>query len=375
MKTINFDNNLFEQYLDGYLKDYQNYKTYWNYEDGCVLLGAQYLYEATGDEKYFSFILNYVKDLIAEDGTIINYQVDKFSIDSINAGKILFFLYDKTGEEKYHRAIEFIMEQLKKHPRCACGNFFHKQQYPDQIWLDGLYMAQPFYMAYETRYDRKEKYNDIIEQFENVKKYLYDEEKGLCYHAYDASGKAFWADKKTGCSANFWLRSIGWYLMSFVDVMDNMSIEIYEQYRKLQDMFKLMLKGILTYQEPETGMFYQVPDQSKVPGNYLETSGSAMVAYSILKACRMGILLKEKYAERGFYMVESILSEKLEQKEDGMHLSGICHMAGLGPEERKDRDGSIEYYLSEKIVSDDPKGVGPMMMAYAQYLMLKKEME
>lgn len=375
MKTINFDSKLFEQYLDQYLTNYKNYKTYWNYEDGCVLLGAQYLYEATGEEKYEVFIRNYVKDLIAEDGTITNYQTDKFSIDSINCGKILFFLYDRTGDEKYRKAIEFVMEQLKKHPRCECGNFFHKQQYPDQIWLDGLYMAQPFYMAYETRYDKKEKYNDIISQFENVKKYLYNEEKGLCYHAYDASGKAFWADEKTGCSANFWLRSIGWYLMSFVDVMDNMSIEIYEQYRKLQDMFKLMLKGILNYQDPETGMFYQVPDQSEAEGNYLETSGSAMVAYSILKACRMGILLKEKYAERGFCMVESILSKKLIQKEDGMHLSDICHMAGLGPEERRDRDGSVAYYLSEKIVCDDPKGVGPMMMAYAQYLMLKKEME
>ncbi|MBQ8597747.1 MAG: glycoside hydrolase family 88 protein [Lachnospiraceae bacterium] len=375
MKTTNFDNKLFEQYLDNYLSTYKNYKDYWNYEDGCVLLGAQYLYEATGEEKYFSFIQNYVKDLILEDGTITNYQVDKFNIDSINAGKILFFLYDKTGEEKYRKAIDFVMDQLRQHPRCKCGNFFHKAVYPNQIWLDGLYMAQPFYMAYETRYNKKEKYNDIISQFENVKKYLYDEEKGLCYHAYDESGEAFWADKKTGCSANFWLRSLGWYLMSFVDVMDHMSIEIYEQYRKLQDMYKLMLKGILQYQDPETGMFYQVPDRSDAEGNYLETSGSAMITYSILKACRMGILLKEKYADLGLEMVESILSEKLVQDVDGLHLTGICHMAGLGPENRTDRDGSVEYYLSEKIVSDDSKGVGPMMMAYAQYLMLKKESE
>ena len=163
--------------------------------------------------------------------------------------------------------------------------------------------------------------------------------------------------------------------MSLVDVLDNMSIEIYEQYRKLQDMYKLMLKGMLRYQDAESGMFYQIPDRSGVPGNYLETSGNAMIAYTILKACRMGILLREKYADLGFEMVEDILSQKLIQKEDGLHLTDICHMAGLGPEDRKDRDGSVEYYLSEKIVSDDSKGVGPMMMAYAQYLMLKKEME
>ena len=375
MKTVNFDTNLFEQYLDRYLATYKNYKDYWNYEDGCVLLGAQYLYEATGEEKYYSFILNYVKDLVKEDGVITNYQVDKFNIDGVNAGKIFYFLYDKTGEEKYRKAIDFVMEQLEKHPRCACGNFIHKAQYPGQIWLDGLYMAQPFYMAYETRYNKKEKYNDIISQFENVKKYLYDEKKGLCYHAYDETKEAFWADKETGCSPNFWLRSLGWYLMSLVDVMDHMSIEIYEQYRKLQDMYKLMLKGILQYQDAETGMFYQIPDRSDVEGNYLETSGSAMIAYTILKACRMGILLKEKYANLGIHMVENILSEKFVQEADGFHLAGICHMAGLGPEDRRDRDGSVEYYLSEKIVSDDSKGVGPMMMAYAQYLLLKKELE
>lgn len=375
MKATKFNQELFEKYLDNYLVNYKNYKDYWNYEDGCVLLGAQYLYEATGEEKYYSFILNYVKEFVTEEGAIINFQVDKFSIDSINASKIFYFLYDKTGEEKYRKAIEFVMDQLRRHPRCECGNFVHKALYAEQIWLDGLYMAQPFYMAYETRYNKKEKYNDIINQFENVKKYLYDEEKGLCYHAYDDSKKAFWADENTGCSANFWLRSLGWYLMSLVDVMDNMSIEIYEQYRKLQDMYKLMLKGMLRYQDAETGMFYQVPDRSDAEGNYLETSGSAMIAYTILKACRMGVLLKEKYADLGMQMVESILSEKLIQKEDGLHLTDICHQAGLGPDDRRDRDGSVKYYLSEKIVSDDSKGVGPMMMAYAQYLMLKKEMD
>lgn len=374
MKTTTFNKKIFEQYLDNYLTNYKNYKTYWNYEDGCVLLGAQYLYEATGEEKYYSFIRNYVDKFVTDEGVITNFLIDKFSIDSFNAGKIFFFLYDKTGEEKYRKAIEFAMDRLRKQPRCKCGNFVHKAGDADQIWLDGLYMAQPFYMAYETRYNKKEKYNDIIGQFENVMKYLYDEKMGMCYHAYDETRSAFWADKETGCSANFWLRSLGWYLMSMIDVMDNMSIEIYEQYRKLQDMYKLLLKGMLQYQDAETGMFYQVSDKCDAEGNYLETSGSAMIAYTILKACRMGILLKEKYADLGFDMVDKILCTKLVQEEDGLHLTDICHQAGLGPDNRRDRDGSVEYYLSEKIVSDDSKGVGPMMMAYAQYLMLKKEL-
>ena len=364
-----------ENHIRKYLTEYHNYKEYWNYEDGCVLIGAKQLYEATGEELYFTFIETYLKHFVMDDGTISHYQTDKFNIDSINSGKILFFMYEKTGEEKYRKAIEFVMDQLRKHPRCKCGNFFHKQIYPNQIWLDGLYMAQPFYMEYETKFDKKEQYNDIINQFENVQKYLYDKDKGLCYHACDMEKVQSWANKETGCSANFWLRSMGWYMMALVDTMDAMSIEIYEQYRKLQDIFKLMLKGILRYQDEETGLFYQVIDRSDVEGNYLETSGCAMIGYAIMKACRMGILLKEKYEPIGTGILESMIENKLQEKDGSLHLTGICEVAGLGPENNPKRDGSVAYYLSEKIVDDDPKGVGPFMMAYAQYLQLKKEIQ
>lgn len=361
------------QFVDEYLKGYSRYKEYWNYEDGCVLLGAKYLYDVTGEKKYFTFIENYLKHFVMDDGTIAHYEMEKFNIDSINCGKILFFMYDVTGEEKYRNAIEFIMNRLRVHPRCSTGNFFHKEIYPNQIWLDGLYMAQPFYMEYETRFENKEKYNDIISQFENVQKYLYDKDKGLCYHAYDEAKAQFWANKETGCSPNFWLRSMGWYLMALVDVMDKMSIEIYEQYRTLQDIYKLMLKGILQYQDKETKLFYQVIDRADVEGNYLETSGSAMVGYSILKACRMGILQQEKYEPIGMEIVESLIENKLQEVDGKLELTGICSVAGLGPETNLKRDGSVEYYLSEPVVSDDSKGVGPFMMAYAQYLTAKKE--
>lgn len=364
-----------ENFIVTYLEGYKNYKEKWNYEDGCVLMGAKQLYEATGEEKYFDFIEKYLKQFIMEDGTIKNYELESFNIDSINAGKVLFFMYDKTGEEKYRKAIEFLMEQLRMHPRCSTGNFFHKEIYPNQIWLDGLYMAQPFYMEYETKYNNKENYSDIVSQFENVQKYMYNQSKGLCYHAYDEAKEQFWANKETGCSPNFWLRSMGWYLMALVDVMDHMSREIYEQYRKLEDIYRLMIHGILQYQDKSSRLFYQVIDREDVEDNYLETSGSAMIAYSIIKACRMGILLKEKYASVGMEMVESLIKNKLWEEDGKLHLTDICHVAGLGPASNPVRDGSVEYYLSEKIVMDDAKGVGPFMMAYAQYLQMKRETE
>ncbi len=360
-----------QNYIDNYLYKYHNYKSYWNYEDGCILMGCQQLYEATYDEKYLQFILKYLKDFINDDGSIKNYELGKFNIDSINSGKVLYLVYEKTGDEKYRKAIEFLMNQLREHPRTQCGNFYHKLIYPNQIWLDGLYMAQPFYMEYETKFNNKEHYDDILSQFENVRKYMYDENKYLYYHAFDEAKIQPWANKITGLSPNFWLRSMGWYVMSIIDVMDNMSIEIFEVYKKLECIFKEAIKGILRYQDEKCGLFYQIIDRSDIQDNYIETSGSAMVAYAIMKACRMGVLSKEKYVTIGKGIMESLINNKLQEIDGNIKLTGICHVAGLGPGEQ--RDGSIEYYLSEKVVSDDPKGVGPFMMAYTQYLLISKE--
>lgn len=361
----------FEKYVTSYLKNYKNAKTNWNYEDGCVLMGSVMLYEVTGNTFYKDFIVNYMKDFINEDGSINHFEKEQYNIDSINTGKILFFLYNETKEEKYRKAIDTIMEQLKTHPRTKSNNFWHKNIYPNQIWLDGLYMAQPFYMAYETNFNNKENYRDIINQFENTRKYLYNADKQLYYHGYDEARVQPWADKETGLSKNFWLRAMGWYLMALIDTMDEMSEEIFEQYKMLESLFKEGISGILQYQDEESKLFYQLIDRKDVSNNYLETSGSAMVAYAILKGCRMGALQKEKYQHIGEEIVISLLDNKLILVDNELKLSDMCSVAGLGPGET--RDGSVEYYLSEPIVCDDHKGTGAFMMAYAQMLLLKEE--
>lgn len=357
----------FEQYVEHYLTHYQNAKTEWNYEDGCVLMGCVQLYKATGDEKYKNFVVEYMKKFINEDGTIAHYEKEKYNIDSIHTGKVLFFLYDETKEEKYRKAIEILMDQLRSHPRTKCNNFWHKKIYPNQIWLDGLYMAQPFYMEYETKYENKEHYDDIVNQFRNVRKYIYDEEKKLYYHAYDETKSMIWADKETGKSPNFWLRAMGWYLMALIDTMDVMSEEIFEHYKALEVIFKEAVSGILQYQDKESKLFYQIIDKADIEGNYLETSGSSMVAYAILKACRMGVLNSEKYAGIGMGIIDSLVNNMLIEEDGILKLSNMCSVAGLGPKE--ERDGSVDYYLSEAVVCDDHKGTGAFMMAYAQMLM------
>ena len=358
------------KFINDFLDNYTNYKKYWNYEDGCVLMGCQQLYQATSDKKYLDFIIRYLEPVIEENGTITNFEFGKHNIDSFNAGKILFLVYEETGNEKYRKAIEFLMDNLKEQPRTSEGNFFHKAIYPNQVWLDGLYMAQPFYMEYETKYNKKENYNDILNQFRNVRKYMYDPEKNLYYHGYDEAKVQPWADKETGLSKNFWLRSMGWWLMALIDVIDITSEEMYEHYRELCDIFKETVEGILRYQDKDSKLFYQVIDHADTEGNYTETSGSAMVAYAVMKAARLEVISYEKYAQAGIDMFNSLVEHKLRDTADGAELRDICWVAGLGPGET--RDGSVEYYLSEKIVSNDSKGVGPFMMAYAQKLMLEK---
>lgn len=361
----------FEKYVTSYLKNYKNAKLNWNYEDGCVLMGSVLLYKVTGNNYYKDFIVNYMKDFINEDGSINHFEKEQYNIDSINTGKILFFLYNETKEEKYRKAIDTIMDQLKTHPRTKSNNFWHKNIYPNQIWLDGLYMAQPFYMAYETNFNNKENYRDIINQFENTRKFLFNDDKQLYYHGYDEARIQPWADKETGLSKNFWLRAMGWYLMALIDTMDEMSEEIFEQYKTLESLFKECISGILQYQDEESKLFYQLIDRKDVKNNYLETSGSAMVAYAILKGCRMGVLHKDKYQHIGEEIVISLLENKLILVGNELKLTDMCSVAGLGPGDT--RDGSVEYYLSEPIVCDDHKGTGAFMMAYAQMLLLKEE--
>ena len=360
-------------FIGDYLAAYAPYKKYWNYEDGCVLKGCADLYRATGDAVYKDFVMQYMETFVEPDGSIPNYEMRQYNIDSINSGKALFFALSETGDARYRTAIEFHMQRLREHPRCACGNFWHKQLYPNQIWLDGLYMAQPFYMEYEMRYHKMENIGDIAQQFKNVRRWLYDAEKGLNYHAYDEARVQFWADKETGLSQNFWLRSTGWYLMALIDCIELCSEQLYEHYRALVDIFRESMRGLLRWQDEETGLFYQVIDRADVEDNYLETSGSAMAAYALYKGVRLGVLDTEKYlpiADRAF---EGLVQHKLVAGEDGkVHLADICLMAGLGPAGREDRDGSVAYYLREPRAYDDSKGVGPFMMAYSEYLLSRK---
>ena len=346
-------------------------KPAWNYIDGCMMTSLLEMYKTTKDEKYINFVKKFVDYYVFEDGTIRGYDPLKYSTDDICESRVLFDLLDLTKEEKYDKAIELTFSQIKTHPRTKEGNFWHKGIYPNQIWLDGLYMAQPFYTRYQTLRG-KMNYADIINQFKNVRKLMFDDKAKLYYHGYDSERTMFWADKKTGLSKNFWLRSIGWFTVALVDVLDYMDEQMYDEYNTIKALLKETIDGILEYQDKDSKMFYQVPNYPGRKGNYLETSGSAMVSYAILKGVRLEAL-PPRYQQIGLDIFDGICNKYLSSDENGdLNLGGICLVAGLGPENNLRRDGSYEYYISEPVVNNDAKGVGPLVMAYTEVIKADK---
>lgn len=343
----------------------QGLKSTWNYIDGCMIKAILEMYAITGEKKYFDFADAFIDCKVYEDGTIDGYDVKELNIDNINAGKTLFELYDLTGKEKYRRAIDLIYSQIKQMPRTKEGSFWHKNIYPNQVWLDGLYMCQPFYMEYETRFHDKKNYDDIFLQFFNAEKNMKDARSGLYYHAYDSSREMFWCDKVTGLSRNFWLRALGWFEMALLDTLDKADASCGEPYERLKEMFVQLTDAMLRYQD-ESGMWYQVVNMGGMPKNYLETSGSAIMAYALLKGTRLGFLPEHcrRYGQKAF---AGICDHYLTTDDAGeLHLGGICLVAGLGGKQM--RPGTFDYYMSEPVVSDDAKGVGPFLLAYTEIL-------
>ena len=342
----------------------QGKKPAWNYIDGCMTTSLLEMYKTTGEKKYLDFVISFVSYYVHEDGSILGYEPTKYSTDDVCESRILFDLYHITGKEKYLKAIDLTFSQVKNHPRTKEGNFIHKAIYHDQIWLDGLFMMQPFYTRYQSEFGKKD-YSDIVKQFSNVRALMYDEKAGLYYHGYDSSRTLFWADKNTGLSKNFWLRSIGWFLVGLADVYSYIEEDYVEDRIVIKDIFAQAVEGIMRYQDEKTKMFYQVPNFPGRDGNYIETSGSVMVSYALLKGARLGMLSSD-YAQKGAEIFNGIVENKMSAENGDLNLKDICLVAGLGPENNTRRDGSYEYYISEPIVENDAKGVGPFIMAYTE---------
>ncbi len=364
---------LYQRYLRQYAEVFRRTdRNMWNYEDGCVLIGLEAMYGATGDEFYYETLKQFIDRYIEPDGTIRKYDINEFNLDYIPAGRVLFRIFSRTGQQRYRVPIETLENQLRSQPRTKSGSFWHKGIYPNQVWLDGLYMGLPYYTAYEVMFGDGSRYEDVVRQFSNARRYLFDSETGLYFHAWDESRSIFWADPETGLSENIWLRALGWYLMALADVYELFPENRREEREKLAELWKEAIGGILRWQDEDSGLFYQLPALPELTGNYLETSGSLMVAYSLLKGARLGVLPGEYYSRKGEEILAGIELRQFTIHRGQVSLGGICKGAGLGPAGNLRRNGTAEYYLSEDVVFDEQKGAGVCMMAYAEYLLAQQ---
>ncbi|TDD98813.1 glycoside hydrolase family 88 protein [Flavobacterium cellulosilyticum] len=342
--------------------DYAKYPK-WNYTGGLVTLANQKLYQYTGNNTYWEYALAYAEQMIDEEGNILGgYKIDSYSLDLINPGKILFDLYAKTKEPKYKKAMDELHKQLETHPRNTDGGYWHKKNYPWQMWLDGVYMADPFSAQYGSTFNVPSAIDDAILQVELIQQHTFEPKTGLNFHGYDEKRAQFWANKETGCSSHVWGRAQGWYCMALVDILEFIPLNHPKRQWMINNL-QQVYKAVLLAQEPDSGVWWQVMDQPSREGNYLESTCSTMFVYSFAKAFRKGYVDQTylKAAKKGF---NGILKQFIiENSDNTISITKCCAVAGLGGKQPEDRNGSFEYYLSEPIRNDDAKAVGPFIMA------------
>jgi unsaturated rhamnogalacturonyl hydrolase len=341
-----------------------NPKPVWNYTQGLIAHAMMQVWAVSDDISFYNYAKLYADKMIGSSGEIEGYKADDYNIDCVNSGKFLFGLYEKTKDEKYRKAIVLMRDQLKTQPRTSEGGFWHKKRYPNQMWLDGLYMGAPFYAQYAMVFQEPALFDDVVRQFVLVHKRTYHPQTGLNYHGWDESKQQKWADPETGCSPNFWGRAEGWYAMALVDVLEFIP-KNHAGRAKVIEILNQVTAGIKKYQDPETGLWYQVLDQGNREGNYLEATASSMFTYALLKAVRKGYISND-YQAVAIKAYSGILKNLIKNNSDGtISLTKCCSVAGLGGNPY--RDGSYEYYIKEPVRDNDPKGVGPFIMASLEY--------
>lgn len=333
-------------------------RLYFGYAQGVEALAMLKMWKATGDEKYYTYVGKWADSLINDEGEIYLYEPLKYNIDFINSGKILFDVYSKTGNPKYKIAIDFLIEQLKHQPRTAEGGYWHKLVYPDQIWLDGIYMASPFMAQYGVQFNQPVWIDEAIRQVTLCYKRTLDEKTGLLYHAWDESSKQKWANPRTGHSPNFWGRSIGWFFMATVDVLDFVP----ENHPRRQELIRILqhLAEVMTKYQSKNGLWYQVVNLGGKDENYEEASVSSMIMYAVAKSVNHHYIDK-KYLDTSVKAYNGLLDHLIVRNEDGTYsMTKCCAVAGLGG--KPYRDGSYDYYINERIRDNDSKATGPFIM-------------
>ncbi len=333
----------------------------WTYDEGTVLNGTDGIWFDTADRTYFQYIQHSMDRFLSGDGSHIQgYDQQAYTLDNILLGRQLLLLYNVTRKPKYFTAATQLFDQLQHQPRTSEGGFWHKKIYPNQMWLDGLYMAGPFYAEYAAEFHHEADLNDVVKQFVLLERHARDPKTGLLYHGWDSSREQRWANKQKGTSATFWSRGMGWYGMALVDTLPYIPASS-PGHAQLVAILNRLAQAIVQYQDPSTGVWYQVTNKRGAKGNYLESSGSAMFVYTLAKGVRLGYLPATylKAAEAGY---AGISKQFVTRNSNGtITLKDTADGVGLGG--KPYRDGSYQYYTAVQRVSNDARGLGALLLA------------
>lgn len=319
-----------------------------HYHAGVFLSGMQKTWHLCKEQKYFDYAKEWVDSVISEEGVPNHY--DHQSMDDFMAGFLLFDLYEATGDEKYLKCLNLLMKNMREYPRTAEGGHWHKGHFPNQMWLDGLYMGGPICVRYGAAFQQPCYFDTAINQAQLMEKNTIDEKTGLLYHAFDYSREAEWADPVTGKSPEFWGRSIGWVPVALLDELDYIP-KTYFQREKVEKMVKSLLMALIPFQDDETGLWYQVVNKGGEEGNWLETSCSCLYVAGLCKAVRTGLLDRKylKYALKGY---EGVIS-RLKYNDAGLIIDNVCIGTGVG---------DYKHYCERPTSENDLHGAGAFIL-------------
>jgi len=347
----------------------------WEYDAGLVLRGFEQAGQKTKNRKYLEYVKRSIDRFLDGTGNIAGYVLEDYNIDQINAGKVLFSLYEDASvgkdKDRYRKALHLLRSQMQSHPRTQEGGFWHKKIYPHQMWLDGLYMASPFLAEFAIRFNEPRLLDEVAHQILLVEKHTRDAKSGLLYHGWDESKQQRWADPTTGTSPQFWGRAMGWYAMALVDVLDFLPTG-HPQRPAVLNVLERLAASIAQVQDAGTGVWWQVLDAGGREKNFREASASAMFVYALAKGVRRRWLdqrIYEPVALRGYRGIVDQFAEV--DRQGHFNLNHVCKVAGLGGNPY--RDGSYAYYTSTEVVANDPKGLGAFLLASVEVAGLERE--
>ncbi len=399
--------------------------TGWDYVTGLIAISVPEAWKQYPDKtEYYAAVKAFTDRNTNADGSmIINSKgetaLGPSNIDDLAAGRIFFALYNeelKRGNskdaERYKNAATLIRNKLKtEHSRIpvglpGAGGFYHKAAYPNQMWLDGLYMGAPVYAMWQSAFgvtnaqENQQSWTDIAHQFKILHEHTYDADKQLNYHAWTATpndANAFWANKTgpyVGCSKEFWGRGMGWYFAALVDVLEIMPKD-HPDYTAISNIYNQVAAGLKRWQDQQSGVWYQLLQYDNtthgdgkgdiVNGktynvctapNYLEASCSSIFTYSFLKGVQLGLLDKGTYQSTAENAYQGLLKTFIRKQNTGVDIIQTCASAGLGPAGNPSRTGTINYYLcgtDVAIVQNEGKAIGTFILASVEWERYRQE--